>query len=192
MSWLPSFHLGFWNAWILMLYIPLLSPVMKLVDKVLGTSMIYKKLGGEVQYQNGEKKSYLFYMFILLMLLLYSIFLPLKFGTWWFVVGLAIYLGSLAILLATFVNVATTPIDRPFTRGIYRYSRHPAYLAQFLTFLGTSVACASWFFLLLAFVSLILQNSTVIAEERACLDTFGFEYREYLNQTPRWIGIPKS
>ena len=38
MSWLPSFQLGFWNAWILMLYIPLLAPIMKLVDKVLGTS----------------------------------------------------------------------------------------------------------------------------------------------------------
>jgi protein-S-isoprenylcysteine O-methyltransferase Ste14 len=192
MSWLPSFELGFWNAWILMLYIPLLAPIMKLVDKVLGKSDIYKKLGGEVGYQNGEKKSYLIYMLILLVLLLYSIFLPLKLGTLWFVIGLGIYLGGLAILLATFINVASIPTGRPFTRGIYRYSRHPAYLAQFLTFIGISVACASWVFFLLSFVSLILQNSTVIAEERACQATFGDEYQAYLHRTPRWIGLPKS
>src|SRR4030042_1925577 len=149
MSWLPSFELGFWNAWIFMLYIPLLAPIMKVVDKVLVTSMIYKKLGGEVQYQNREKKSYSFFTLILLVIILYSIFLPLKLGTLWFVIGLAIYLGGLAILLVTFINVASTPIGRPFTRGIYRYSRHPAYLSQFLTFMGISVACASWVLFLL-------------------------------------------
>ena len=68
-------------------------------------------------YQNGEKTSYRIYMLILLVLLLYSIFLPLKLGTLWFVIGLAIYLGGLTILLATFINVASTPIGRPFTRG---------------------------------------------------------------------------
>ncbi len=192
MSWLPSFELGFWNAWILMLYILLLAPIMKVVDKVLGRSMLYKKLGGEVQYQNGEKKSYLFYMLILLVIILYSIFLPLKLGTLWLVIGLALYLGGLAILLATFINVASTPIGRPFTRGIYRYSRHPAYLSQFLTFMGISVACASWVLFLLSLISLILQNSTVIAEERACQATFGDEYRAYLHGTARWIGLPKS
>jgi len=192
MSWLPSFQLGFWNAWILMLYIPLLAPIMKLVDKVLGKSEIYKKLGGEVRYQNGEKKFYLIYMLILLVLLLYSIFLPLKLGTLWFAIGIVIYLGGQAILLATFINVASTAIGRPFTHGIYRYSRHPAYLAQFFTFIGIGVACASWVLFLLSFISLILQNSTVIAEERACLETFGSEYQAYMQRTPRWIGLPKS
>ena len=32
----------------------------------------------------------------------------------------------------------------------------------------------------------------VKAEERCCLERYGNVYREYMNRTPRWIGIPKS
>ena len=191
MPWLPVFKLGFWNAWILMLYVPLLSPILMLVDKVLGTSELYKKLGGAVQYQKNEKKSSDIYVVLQLVLLAYSIFLPLRLGTIWFVSGLAIYLVGLLILLAVFVSVAPTPVDRPFIRGIYRYSRHPAYLSLFITFVGISVASASWVFLLLSILSMFLQNSSIKAEERACLELFGSEYQEYLNRTSQWIGLPK-
>jgi protein-S-isoprenylcysteine O-methyltransferase Ste14 len=191
MSWIPAFKIGLLNAWILMLYVPLLSPIMKVVDKVTGTSEIYKKMGGDVSYQKGEINSNKIIMVILLGLLLYSVFLPLKMGTVWFYAGLTIYLVSLAILLATMVIAASTPMGRPFTRGIYRYSRHPGYLSLFITCVGVSVTSASWVFLLLSVVSIILQNNSVIAEERACLEIFGGEYQDYSNRTPRWIGIPK-
>jgi len=192
MSWLPAFKIGLWNAWILMLYVPLLSPIMRVVDKVVGTSEIFKKMGGDVSYQKGEKKAYSIYMVVLLILLAYSIFIPLKLGTRWFYAGLTIYLVGLVMLLTGIINVATTPLGKPFTNGIYRFSRHPGYFSMFITFMGVSVASASWVFLLLSIVSMILQNSSAIAEERACLEIFGGEYQEYMNRTPRWIGIPKS
>jgi len=31
----------------------------------------------------------------------------------------------------------------------------------------------------------------VPAEERFCLKQYGDTYREYMNKTPRWLGIPK-
>ena len=31
-----------------------------------------------------------------------------------------------------------------------------------------------------------------ITEERHCLEEYGDAYRDYMNRTPRWIGIPKS
>ena len=192
MSWLPAFKIGLWNAWILMLYVPLLSPIMRVVDKVVGTSEIFMKMGGDVSYQKGEKKAYSIYMVVLLILLAYSIFIPLKLGTVWFYAGLTIYLVGLVMLLTGIINVATTPLGKPFTNGIYRFSRHPGYFSMFITFMGVSVASASWVFLLLSIVSMILQNSSAIAEERACLEIFGGEYQEYMNRTPRWIGIPKS
>ena len=192
MSWLPAFTIGLWNAWILILYVPLLSPIMRVVDKVVGTSEIYKKMGGDVQYQPAEKKAYGIYMVVLLIMLAYSIFLPLKLGTLWFYAGLTIYLVGLVMLLSSFITVATTPLGKPFARGIYRFSRHPGYFSMFITFLGVSLSSASWVFLLLSIVSIILQISSVIAEERACLEIFGAEYQDYLNRTPRWIGIPKS
>lgn len=191
MSWVPVFKIGVWNAWILMLYVPLLTPILRVVDKAVGTSEMFKKLGGEVQYQPGEKKAYSLYMLVLLVLLAYSIFLPLKLGTVWLFIGLTIYLVGLVLLLASFFTVAATPVGKPFTLGIYRFSRHPGYLSMFITFLGVSVASASWVFLLLSIVSIILQIPSVIAEERACLELFGIEYQEYLNRTSKWIGFPK-
>jgi len=175
-----------------MLYVPLLSPIMKIVDKVFSTGELYRKLGGDVPYQKEEKRANLIYLGVLFVLLAYSIFLPLKLGTIWFYAGLSIYLLGLVMLLTTLVNVATTPLGKPFTQGIYRFSRHPGYFSLFITFVGASIAAASWVFLLLSVVSIILQISPVIAEERACLEIFAGEYQEYMNRTPRWIGIPKS
>jgi len=31
-----------------------------------------------------------------------------------------------------------------------------------------------------------------IPEERFCLKQYGKAYEEYMNRTPRWLGIPKA
>ena len=191
MSWLPAFEIGLWNAWILMLYVPLHPLIMIVVDKAVGTGGIFKKMG-DVPYEKGEKRAYVIYMLVLLVLLAYSVFLPLKLGTLWFYVGLTTYLVGLVMFLTAIVNIATTPLGHPFTQGMYRYSRHPLYFSISITFVGVSVASASWVFLLLSVVIMILQTSPAIAEERGCLETYRDEYQEYLNRTPRWIGMPKS
>ena len=191
MSWLPAFKIGLWNAWIPMLYMPLHPLIMIVVDKAVGTGEIFKKMG-DVPTEKGEKRAYAIYMVVLLVLLAYSVFLPLKLGTGWFYAGLTTYLVGLVMFLTAIVNIATTPLGQPFTNGMYRYSRHPLYFSGSITFVGVGVASASWFFLFLSVVIIILQTIQVIAEERSCLEIYGDEYQEYLNRTPRWIGIPKS
>jgi len=191
MSWLPAFEIGLWNAWILMLYVPLHPLIMIVVDKAVGTGGIFKKMG-DVPYEKGEKRAYVIYMVVLLVLLAYSVFLPLKLGTLWFYAGLTTYLVGLVIFLTAIVNIATTPLGQPFTNGMYRYSRHPLYFSFSITFVGVGLSSASWVFLLLSVVIIILQSIQVISEERGCLEIYGDEYQEYLNRTPRWIGMPKS
>jgi protein-S-isoprenylcysteine O-methyltransferase Ste14 len=164
---------------------------MIVVDKAVGTGEIFKKMDG-VPYEKGEKRAFVIYMVGLVVLLAYSIFLPLKLGTVWFYAGLTIYLVGLVMFLTAIVNIATTPLGQPFTQGLYRYSRNPMLFSGLITFVGVSVASASWVFLLLTGVIMIVQSYQVIAEERGCLETYGVEYQEYLNRTPRWIGIPKS
>jgi len=51
---------------------------------------------------------------------------------------------------------------------------------------------ASWFYLLLSAILIVLTYLMVAIEERITLDKLGKTYREYMNRTPRWIGIPKS
>jgi protein-S-isoprenylcysteine O-methyltransferase Ste14 len=90
------------------------------------------------------------------------------------------------------VNIADIPLGEPWTKGLYRYSRHPMNLAGYLILIGAGIASASWIFLLFSIVYIILAAILQIAEERSCLAKFGNAYREYLDKTPRWIGIPKS
>jgi protein-S-isoprenylcysteine O-methyltransferase Ste14 len=90
------------------------------------------------------------------------------------------------------VNIYTTPKGKPFTKGVYRFSRNAISLGMLLQFIGIGIASASWLFLLLTVVVAVVTHFMVLTEERCCLDEFGNAYREYMNRTPRWIGIPKS
>jgi protein-S-isoprenylcysteine O-methyltransferase Ste14 len=120
-----------------------------------------------------------------------TIFLPLRLGTVWFYLGSLIWLLGSMILVSALVTVTTTPLGQIFTRGIYRFSRHPLYLSMMLVFIGIGIAAASWVFVLGSGVYSVLLNSNAIMEEQTCLETFGEAYETYLNKTPRWIGIPK-
>jgi protein-S-isoprenylcysteine O-methyltransferase Ste14 len=191
MSWIPAFKIGLWNAWILMLVVLFHPLIMIILDKAFGRGDIFKKMG-EVPYEKGEKRIYTIFLMLLLLLTVYSVFLPLFLGTIWFYFGLLIWLAGLAIFLTAIVNIATTPIGQVFRNGMYRFSRHPMYIAMLAFFLGISVASASWVFLLLTVVCFALLKPQAEAEERGCLKTYGDEYKEYMNKTPRWIGIPKS
>ena len=121
--------------------------------------------------------------------LVYSVFLPLELGTVWFYVGLPVAVTGLVMSKVVLVNWATAPPDKPLTRGLYRYSRHPMYFTGFIFLVGVSLAAASWVFLV--YTALITALSLYFAplEEEACLEKYGAAYRDYMNRTPRWPGI---
>jgi protein-S-isoprenylcysteine O-methyltransferase Ste14 len=125
-------------------------------------------------------------------LFIYPIFLPLKVGTAWFYVGSLIYLLATIFGIKSCLDFATTPMDKPATSGVYRISRNPMYLGGFVMYVAIGIASASWIYILLAMMYIAVQYILVGTEERWCLETYGDTYREYMNRTPRWIGIPKS
>ena len=122
----------------------------------------------------------------------YSIFLPLKLGTVWFYAGLSIYLLGMIFLTVAEVRYVRAPEDKLLTNGVYGISRDPMWFGFFLILFGIGIACFSWIYLLCAIVFLILQHILVVPEERWCLEKYGDAYREYMERTSRWIGIPKS
>lgn len=123
--------------------------------------------------------------------IVYSIFLPLKLGTWWFYAGLPILLLALAMGVLFSISFAMAPLDEPITSGIFAISRHPGYLGFFLTCIGIGIACASWVFLLCALVWMVAWHFGVAEEERVMVEKYGDAYRAYMDRTPRWIGFPK-
>ena len=189
MSLTPAFEIGVWNAWIFM--VCSLIPVIFLFTTLV-TRGHEKGTAFTASFSKMQKNAFSSYQLIYFILIIYSIFVPLKLGTVWFYVGLPVFLVGLIPYAILAVNFVTTPLDKPVTRGIYRYSRHPMYVTGFLRLLGAGIASASWIFLLLFVVDIILSHLFVEAEERYCLEKYGDAYREYMERTPRWIGIPKS
>lgn len=122
----------------------------------------------------------------------YSIFLPLKIGTAWLYAGLSIFAAALVLTMTALFNIASTPVDKPVMDGAYKISRHPMYVSGFLMYVGVGISCASWVVLLLALIWIVFWRIVVPAEERFLIEKYGGSYRDYMNRTPRWIGIPGS
>ena len=185
MSLIPEFELGVWNAWIFILPIILAS--------IFGSRILRKRKSEESSGVTKGKTASMLYFSIVLLSYAYSIFLPLKFNTVWFVIGLLIYLPAILFLFIGLLNFANTPTDELVTKGAYGFSRNPSYISDFLIMISIGIACLSWIFILIAIVDLLLLRYYVVAVEEPFLtEKYGDTYREYMNKTPRWIGIPKS
>lgn len=122
----------------------------------------------------------------------YSVFLPLQLDTIWLYSGLSVYLFGIVFTIGAIQNFATSPKDKVIIKGLYRYTRNPAYVGMILMQTGVGIACASWLYLILIVALIVLFNANLSAEERYCRYIYGEDYQKYLNSTPRWIGIPKS
>lgn len=187
MSLVPAFEIGLWNAWIFMIWLLIQNLV------IMANKRLYQRFGGGSDTKASQAHGTVNVLSTLLWVLstAYSIFLPLKLGTVWFPIGLVIFLLGLVTLTIATINFATTPIEQPVTRGAYRYSRHPGYAGLVLMYLGVGIASASWIFLLVTIIWVVLLGISAKEEERYCLERYGLSYRGYMDRTPRWLGIPR-
>ena len=188
MSLIPAFEIGIWNAWIftIWLIVPYFLEPLNIIPKGReeGNSFI-------TEFNKMQKSAFFALQISFLLLVIYSIFIPIKLGTVLFYTGLPVYLLGLILYAMVFGGFATTATDKVITRGIYRYSRNPMHLSVVLLLLGVGIATASWVLLLLSVAFLVVPLLWVGAEERHCLKFYGDAYRVYMERTPRWGGIPK-
>jgi protein-S-isoprenylcysteine O-methyltransferase Ste14 len=192
MSWMPAFKIGLWNAWILMVLLLAAAFVPLYIDNDKADKRCEGEPTGSELSRTTRIAHVITHIIILPFTFIYSIFLPLKLGTSWFVAGVPIYLLALVMVLMSSISFSTAPLGEPLSKGVYAVSRHPGYLGLFLGYVGIGLACASWVFLLCALVWIVSWHFGVIEEERILLERYGDAYREYVNRTPRWIGVPKS
>jgi protein-S-isoprenylcysteine O-methyltransferase Ste14 len=183
MSAIPAFEIGVWNAWI---------PTILLFLFIMLSGLLPKDIGKRITPNKEEGKTRRIMLIVFFTMIIYSIFLPLKLDTIWFYLGLAVYVLGLIISAAALFSIAATKEDEPFTTGIYRYSRHPIALGTVLPMIGAGIASASWLFLLLSVILMVISHLLAIREESATTKKFGDVYKEYMARTPRWIGLPKA
>ena len=130
--------------------------------------------------------------FIWLIAMIYSIFLPIKIDSIWFFIGLVIFIiGFIFLTIATY-DFITTPTDQVISKGIYRISRHPMYLATLLICLGSGISTLSWLFIFLSIIMAVCFYQESLIEERYCLERYADTYKKYLAKTPRLFGVPKE
>src|SRR4030043_1673732 len=95
MSWIPSFEIGIWNAWIFVIWL-IIIPVSSTF--IIKEKKLLKRLSTSVPMK-FEKTSNILSMVVLIVGFIYSIFLPLKFDTIWFYIGLFIFLFGFIFVL---------------------------------------------------------------------------------------------
>jgi protein-S-isoprenylcysteine O-methyltransferase Ste14 len=187
MSLVPAFELGLWNAWILI--IPLI------IFWFSGIKFLFSKRMPENTVSFKRKKDKIIMQILMVTMFgsfFYSIFVPLKLGTIWLSIGLFIFIAGMVFIIMAMIDFATTPIDKPVTKGIYRYSRNPMFIGFFLVYLGIAVACVSWIYLVITILFILIMHYISPFEEAITLGHYGKAYKEYMKRTPKWIGIPKS
>jgi isoprenylcysteine carboxyl methyltransferase (ICMT) family protein YpbQ len=189
MSLVPAFEIGVWNAWWFMVgyFLPYVVWMFTARGKAIAQKMEEESM--HVKHETIIKGTF---MVIMYGTPFYTVFLPFKLGTLWFYSGLGMFLIAEIWYIIILVIIHTTPLDKPFTTGPYRYSRHPMYLMHLLFFGSIAVACVSWVFLLVTVILGVLQYIVVSVEEQECLLKYGDVYREYMKRTPRWLGLPKA
>ena len=186
MSLIPDFEIGVWNAWIFI--IPFL------IYWFVGIKFLFSKRMPEGSSLTRKKDRIITNILMVTMFgsFIYSIFVPLKLETIWFYIGLIIYLLGIVFITTSMIDFATTPIDKPVTKGIYRYSRNPMFIGFFLEYFGITLACISWIYLLITVIYILIMRYLSPFEEAITLGHYGKAYKEYMKRTPRWIGIPKK
>lgn len=188
MSLTPEFEIGLWNAWIPILFFNLFM-------------MIFSRFVSKKGFIRGADKSWIgkkekpVMMFSFLSwcaILIFSVWVPLKIGTAQFYAGMIVYIIGLLLCTIAGINFVTAPLNKPVTQSVYKLSRHPVYFLNYVCILGVSVSSASWMLFVLLAIYSIINHFVIIAEEKHCLKKYGESYREYMNRTPRYIGIPKK
>jgi len=111
----------------------------------------------------------------------------------WATVGVMVLCISLLYWLFSSLgnNVTTTVAIRHehtlVTSGPYRWIRHPLYTFGFLFFIAFSVMAANWFMLIVMLVSFAVIMARTPIEEQKLEETFGDQYRTYMQRTGRYL-----
>ena len=183
MSLIPGFELGLWNGWIL-------SAIFLFVNYLvmfIAPKENIKEMMDQVKHAKKKKKLInILSMIMYIGIMACSIFVPLKLGSIWFYVGLALFVLGMSFTIPE-TQLFFRKKGQLLTKGFYRISRHPIYVMVGIAWIGMAVATASWLLFALIVFYMIVLHFLILAEEHICLEKYSDAYREYMNKTSRYI-----
>ena len=87
------------------------------------------------------------------------------------------------------VGVAEGATGALVSGGLYRFSRNPTFIGQFILLAGVSLAIPAVPTLLAPLLFLWSASAQIRSEERELKHALGADYSRYLSTVPRWIGF---
>lgn len=101
--------------------------------------------------------------------------------------GVALYLLGMLLYLKSILDFAGSEDGKAITKGLYRFSRNPMYVAFFIYFLGINLLIDSILYFSLLLIFQISVHFIILSEERWCLEEYGRNYRKYLQKVRRYV-----
>ena len=183
MELIPKLSLGLLNGWLMLASFYVVFAILMLVYPRDVVKRLYDISGWTKRQRTLSAAGKPF----TLACLVFIIFTPLKIGEQVFIIGVIIFLLGYVGMLLALNDYRQTPLDKPVTRGIYRYSRNPQWVSLVLLFLGTCIAIGSWTAVILLSVSVIFYHFRILGEETALSQAYGESYQDYQAKTPRYL-----
>lgn len=118
-------------------------------------------------------------------------------GVWNILGLLPVIAGCVVILWCWGLHLASYPVrvelalasNYLLTRGPYKFSRNPMYVATFALWLGWTLFYGSIAVLLLSVLGAAVYSLVFVPREEGALEArFGDSYLQYKNKVPRWLG----
>lgn len=106
------------------------------------------------------------------------------------IIGLIVFVSSVLTMQDSWrAGVSNTDKTKLVTKGIYQFSRNPAFLGFDLVYIGMILMFFNWpLFTVSAFAAIMFHLQIVNVEEEFLLKTFGEEYLNYKKKVCRYIG----
>lgn len=171
------------NAFLLVIpFILIRFVLLSIIDKeALKRASFFAPLIGK------EKVAYGFYQISTILIFIYLCFLKITTDSFWYYVGLVIYGLGILLCIVSVLNFARPAENGINLKGFYQVSRNPMYVAYFIYFLGCVLLTQSFILSAILIVFQISAHWIILSEERWCINKFGEEYINYMNQVRRYI-----
>jgi len=134
-----------------------------------------------------EQTAYYIYQFTTLFLLIFPLFKQIHFETAVDLIGIIIYIIGAVLYMLSIIHFSKPETQGITTKGLYRFSRNPMYVAFFLYFLGCAILIHSILYFSVLGVFQVSVHFLILSEERWCLKEFGEQYADYMKKVRRYI-----
>lgn len=113
--------------------------------------------------------------------------LKIQFDSIFNYIGFGLYILGAILYIKAIVDYSK-PTETGINKfGFYDYSRNPMYVSFFIYFLGICLLVESWWYFVILILFQISVHYLILAEERWCIQSFGEEYKQYMQEVRRYF-----